>query len=181
MLALFILALHNQTTFQMREPHGRCRLIHVLSTRAAGTEEIFAVFVRCDRHLHVLRFRQHGYRSRRCVDAALRFGVGHPLHAVASALKLQLAIHPFARHPQYEFLKSAQFGCTGIQHLDIPTLLNAIASVHLVNVPHEQCSLVAAGARAKLHDTPRAIGVLIVGTRIDQLIPLPLATVLQSR
>ncbi len=47
-LTFFILALHNNASLKVGEPHRRCRLIDMLTSRAACAEEILAILVRRD-------------------------------------------------------------------------------------------------------------------------------------
>ena len=91
-LALFVLALHDDARLEVREPHGRGGLVDVLAAGAARAERVEAVVVGLEIDFDVFRLGQHGDGRGRGVDAALRFGLGHALHAVAAAFVLQLAV-----------------------------------------------------------------------------------------
>ena len=91
-LALFVLALHDDAGFEVRQPHGRCGLVDVLAAGAARAERVEPIVVGLEIDFDVFRLGQHGDRRGRGVDAALRFGLGHALHAVAAAFVLQLAV-----------------------------------------------------------------------------------------
>ena len=104
-LALFVLALDDDAGFQVRQPDGRGGLVDVLAAGAAGAKMSFAIVVGLDVDFDVFRLGQHGDGGGRGVDAALGFGLGHALHAVAAAFVLQLAIGPSPSMPRMISLK----------------------------------------------------------------------------
>ena len=57
-------------------------LVDVLAAGAAGPHGVDLQIVGLDLDVDVLGLGQHRDRRRRGVDAALRFGVRHPLHAM---------------------------------------------------------------------------------------------------
>ncbi len=95
-LALFVLALDDDAGLEVREPDGRGGLVDVLAAGAAGAEGVVAVVVGLEIDFDVLRLGQHGHGGGRGVDAALGFGLGHALHAMAAAFVLQLAVDALA-------------------------------------------------------------------------------------
>ena len=179
-LALFVLALHDDAGFHVREPDGRGGLVDMLPARTACAEQILAVFIGRERHFHILRLRQHRHGGGRGVDPPFRLGVGHPLHAVAAALVLQLPVDRGPREPQHQFLEATQLRRAGVEHLDIPALFGAVAAIHLVEVADEERRLVAASASPQFHDAAGPVGVLVIGTEFEQFVPLLLAPLPQA-
>ena len=57
-----------------------------------------------------IRLGHHGDRARGRVDAALRLGLGHALHAVAARLELELRVHAVADDAHDHFLVAAELG-----------------------------------------------------------------------
>ena len=165
----------------MGQADRRGGLIDVLPTGAAGTEQVFAVFVGCDRNLHILRLREDGDSRRGGVDPPLGFRIGNPLHAMSAALVLQAPVDRFTGDAQHHLLETAQLRAAGIEHLHIPALLRAVAAIHLIEIAHKQRRLVAAGAGTQLHDAAGAVGIFVVGAEIKQGIPLLLALLLECR
>ena len=62
----------------------------------------------------------HGDRARRRVDASLRFGLGHALHAMAARLELELRIHALPDDAHDHFLVAAQVARRLRHDLDLP-------------------------------------------------------------
>ena len=65
-------------------------------------------------------FRHHGDRAGRRVDASLRLGLGHALHAMAARLELELRVRALARDAQDHFLVAAELGRRLRHDLDLP-------------------------------------------------------------
>ena len=95
-LALFVLALDDDTRFVMRQSNGRFGLVDVLPARAAGVKLVDPVVVRLQIDVDIFRFGHHRDRGGRRVDASLGLGFGHALHAMSAAFVLQFAIDAFA-------------------------------------------------------------------------------------
>ena len=91
-LALFVLALHDDAGLVVRQADGRGGLVDVLAAGAAGAENVLAIVVGLEVDFDVFGLGHHGHGGGRGVDAALGLGLGHALHAVAAAFVLQLAI-----------------------------------------------------------------------------------------
>ena len=98
---------------------------------------------------------------------------------MAAALVLQPAVDVLAGDAEHEILEAAELRRARVEHLHLPALLGAEPSVHLVEVPREEGRLVAAGAGPDLHDAPRAVGILVVGAEVEQLVPRGLAPPLE--
>jgi hypothetical protein len=80
----------------------------VLPARAAGAEGVDAQLRRVERDgLVLIGFGHHGHGAGAGVDAALGFGGGHTLHAVAARFELECAVHVIALYAQHDFLVAA--------------------------------------------------------------------------
>ena len=97
-------------------------------------------------------FRQHRHRARRRVDASLRLGLGHALHAVPPRLELELRVRALARDPRDHLAVATEFRGRRRHDLDLPALALGVARVHAEQVAREECALVAARARANLEE-----------------------------
>ena len=64
----------------------------------------------------------HRDRRGRGVDAALRLGGGHALHAVAAGLELELRVGALARDARDHFLEAAEVGRARGDDLDLPAV-----------------------------------------------------------
>ena len=106
---------------------------------------------------------QHGHRAGAGVDAALRLGGGHALHAVAAGLEAQLAVDAVggggqaARagrvlQPHDHFLEAAEIRRALAHDLAAPALALGVAQVHAQQVGGEQRRLLAAAAGADLDE-----------------------------
>ena len=90
-LRLFVLAGNDRARGQVSDAHRGIGRVHRLSTRTGGTERVNPDVLGRNRDFHFVRFRQHGDRNRRSVDAPLRFRLRHALHAMHAGFVLQLA------------------------------------------------------------------------------------------
>ena len=89
-LGALVLAFHHDAARQVRDAHGRVGLVDVLAAGAGGAVGVDAQIRRIDLDLlHLVELRQDGDRHRGGVDAALRFGRRHALHAMRAGLELQ--------------------------------------------------------------------------------------------
>ena len=94
------------------------------------------------------------------MDAALRFGGGHALHAVAAGFELERAVHMVACNAQHDFLVAAQLAFVGAHHLHLPALGGGVAGVHAGQIACEQRGFVTARAGADFHErVARVVGV----------------------
>ena len=102
----------------------------------------------------LIRLGHHGDGAGAGVDAALGFGRGHALHAVAAGLKAQRAVHARAAgaaaigafDAQHDFLVATEFRRALADHLDAPAHSGGVARVHARQVARKQGRLVAPGA-----------------------------------
>src|SRR5437868_10098605 len=86
------------------------------------------------------------------MDAALRLGGGHALHAVAAGFELELGVRAIADHAGDDFLVAADLAQALRDHLDLPAIALGEARVHAEEVAREERALVAAGAGADLEE-----------------------------
>ena len=82
------------------------------------------------------------------MDAALRFGFRHALHAVGAGFELQLRVRAAAFDAGDDFLVAAVFAGAGGFDFDLPALAFGVARVHAEQVAGEDRRFVAAGAGA---------------------------------
>ena len=107
-LRAVVLALDHDAGRQVRDAHRRFGLVDVLAAGAAGAERVDAQVGRVDLDVgDLLGLGHHGDRGGRGVDAALRLGRGHALHAVAAGLELELRVGALADDARDDFLEAA--------------------------------------------------------------------------
>ena len=85
------------------------------------------------------------------MHAALTFGLGHTLHAVYAALKLEPRVHLVTRHAEHDLLVAAQLGLGFVHDLGLPAALVSVHRVHAVEVSGKQRAFLAACAAANLN------------------------------
>jgi hypothetical protein len=117
---------------------------------------------RIERHvLDLVELGQDRDRAGRGVDAALRLGGGHALHAVRAGLELETCVGAAAHHAADDLLVAAVLARALAHHLDLPALALGVARVHAEQVAREDRGLVAAGAGTDLEEQVRfVVGVL---------------------
>ena len=132
--------------------YARFHFIHVLSAGALAAEGVPLDGAFVDLNVELLSLRQHGDGGGGGVDAALRLGHRHALHAVHAALVFQCAIDLLARYREDDLLVAS--GCTfgEARNGNAPALRLAVLRVHAEEVACEEGSLVAARAAADFHD-----------------------------
>src|SRR5690606_14353446 len=79
------------------DANGRVGRVDALPSWATGAEHVDAQVVVVDLHVNVFGLGQHQDTGCRRVNASLRFGDGHALHAMHTAFELQLGKGSFAR------------------------------------------------------------------------------------
>ncbi len=125
-------------------------LVDVLAAGALRAHGVDPEVVVLDLDVDVFDLGQHRDSRRRGVDAALRLGVGHALHAVHAGFELQLRERRRGRWTLGDdFLEAAHGAFAGrIAPRPCPALQRRKALVHAEQVAGEQRGLVAAGAGA---------------------------------
>jgi len=105
------------------------------------------------------------------MDAPLRLGRRHALHAMPARLELQPRIRALAGDPHDHLLVAAEVGRTFRHHLDLPALPFREAQVHAQQIAGEQRRFVAAGARA---DFDEDVAIVVRILRQQHLLQLDL-------
>ena len=159
-LRLLVLALHDDARRDVGQADGRVGRVDRLPARAAGAEDILADVVHRNLDVELLRLGQHGHRSGRGVDAALRLGLGDALHAVHARLVFERAVDVLPRHLHHHLLVAAGGALRGRGDFVLPPLRLDVLGVHAQQVAGEEGRLVAARAAANLHDG--VLGILRV-------------------
>ena len=94
------------------------------------------------------------------MDASLRLGLRHALHAMAAGLELEPGVRAAPDDPQDHLLVAAELGRRFGDDLDLPAAALGEARVHAVEAPGEQRRLVAARPGADLEeDVALVVGV----------------------
>ena len=101
-----------------------------------------------DVDVDLLGLGQHGDGGGGGVDAALRFGLGHALHAVDAAFVLEPRVGAVAADLEHDFLEAALFRLGRAQDLGLPALALGVARVHAVELGGEERRFFAARAGA---------------------------------
>ncbi len=150
---------------QVRQAYGRIRLVDVLAAGARRAVGVDAQVRGVDcLGLDFVHLGQHGHGAGRGVDAALRLGGGHTLHAMRARLELQGRIDAAARNAADDLLVAAVFAFPCAQDLDAPAHRFGVPGIHAEQVAGEDGGFVAAGAGADFE-----IDVaLVVRVRRDQ-------------
>jgi hypothetical protein len=115
------------------------------------------------------------------VDAPLRLGHRHALHAVDAALVLEPAEHRVGRvaalHRELDVLVAAELALGRADDLRLPAALLGVAGVHPDEIAGEQGALVPALARLDLEDDVLAVGRVarheqVADAGVEQVHPL---------
>ena len=144
---------------QVGDAHRGVGGVDALPAGPGRAEDVDAQVVRVDLHLDVLGLREHEHAGRGRVDAALRLGHRHALHAVDAALVLQPGPDALARrrraprlHRERHVLVAAEVGLGRLDDLGLPAHPLGVAQVHPQQVAGEQRRLLAALPRLDLDD-----------------------------
>ncbi len=161
-----VLAFDHDAGGQVRDADRGVGLVDVLAAGARGAEGVDAHLRRVEHHVvDRVRLGQHGNGAGRGVDAPLRLGLGHALHAVAARLEFEPRVGALAADARDHFLVAAQLrGALG-HDLDLPAPALGIARVHAEQVAGEERRLVAAGAGAHLEEQV-ALVVRVLGQQL---------------
>ena len=148
-LRAVVLALDDEAGGQVRDPHRGIGLVDVLAPRAGRAERVDPDVRRIDVDVgDRIGLRHHGDRARGRVDAPLRLGFGHALHAVAARFELELRVGARPDDAQDDFLVAAELGRRFRDDLDPPAIALGVARVHPAEAAGEERRLVAARAGA---------------------------------
>ena len=144
-------------------------VLTVLAARAARPEHVDAEILLVDLDVDLLRLGQHRDGRRRGVDAPLRLGLRHALHAMHAGFELQPGEHPLAGDLGDDFLVAAGRRLACRDDGDLPAMGVGIALIHAEEIGREQRGLLAAGSGTDLED-----GALLVGQVLGQQLHLKL-------
>src|SRR5215831_10274761 len=133
----------------MREPHRAVGRVDRLAAGARGAEDVDAEIPLVDHEIDLLRLGQHRDGRGGGVDAALRLGLRHAVHA---ALEFEPREHVAAADLGAAFLEAAEPSLGEIEDLEPPAAPASIALVHAEEVGGEQRRLLAPGAGAHFED-----------------------------
>jgi hypothetical protein len=128
------------------------RRVHALAARAARAEDVDPEVLVLDLEVDFLSLWQHGNGRGGSMDASLRLGRGHPLHAVHAALATHLAESARPLDLEDRLLHAAQRRLRKREDLDLPSLPLDVARVHPPELAGEQGGFVPAGAGADFDD-----------------------------
>ena len=134
------------------DAHRRVGGVDRLPARAARTHDVDLEVLRVDVDLDVLDLGHHRDGRGRGVDAPLRLGRRHALHAVHARFVLELRVRALARDAGRHFLDAARRRARHRQDLDLPAPPLGEAGVHAEQIGREQRRFFAARAGADLED-----------------------------
>ena len=162
-LAAAVLALGHDARGQVHHAHGGVGLVDVLATGTAGAEGVDAQIGRVEGDgRRFIGLGHHGHGAGAGVNAALCFGGGHALHAVAARFELERAVDVVALNAQHHFFVAANFAFVGGHDFHLPAHVGGIAGVHAGHIAGKQGGLISAGTRADFH-IRRAFVVRVFG------------------
>ena len=171
-LKLRLLVLHRDDDAgrHVRDPHGGVGRVDRLPARARRPVDVDLQVVRVDVDLDLLGLGHDGDGRGRRVDAALRLGLGHALHAMRAALPLEDAVGAVALHRERHLLVAAAVARARSELLDLEALPLGIAREHPVDVAGPERCLVAADALPHLEDHVLVVGGVARDHREAQLV-----------
>ncbi len=152
---------------QMRDADRTLGLVHMLSAGARRTVHVDAQIALVHLNIDLLRFGQNGDSHGTRVDASLRFGRGHTLHAVHAGFVLQPGKHVPAGDLGNAFLQATKLGFAILQQLETPAAQTRIFLIRGEQFGGEQTSLVTTRGRANFQD--RAALVRLVARQQREL------------
>jgi hypothetical protein len=142
----------------VREAHGGFGLVDLLAAGTRRAEEIDAQILGLDLDFaDFLDFGQHGHGGGRRVDAPLRFGFRHALHAMAAAFVAQGLVDVRAFDGKNDFLEAAEIGRRRVDDARLPTARVGELGIHAEQVAGEQRGFLPAGAGADFQDGVAAV------------------------
>ena len=136
----------------MNQPDGGGDFVDVLTTGAAGPVDLHFDVRRIDLHIHLVHFRQHGYRGSGGVDPAAGFGFRHPLNPVYAGFILQPGVGAPAHHQKIRFLHASQFRFAVVHQLNFPAHFGGVHGIHPKKAVGKQGAFLAADAAPDLHN-----------------------------
>src|SRR5262245_2893144 len=154
----------------MRDAYRGIGLVDVLSARPRGTVGVDAQIRRIDLDLiDLIELGEDCDGARRGMDAALRLGGGHALHAVGTRLELQPRERAFTGDATDDLAVAPVLTGALAEHLRAEALGFGIARVHAVEVAGEDRRLVATGAGPHLEEYVALIARILRQQQAAQL------------
>ena len=151
----------------MGDAHGAVGGVDRLAAGAARPEHVDAQILLVDLDIDLFRLWQHGDGRRRGMDATLRLGLRHALHAMHAGFEFQPGEHALAGDIGDDFLVAAGGQLARRDDGDLPAMGVGVALIHAEQIGREQSRLLAAGPGAHLED-----GALLVGGVLGQQLHL---------
>ena len=165
-LRALLLTLHHEPRGDMRQAHGGIGGVHALAAGTGRTEQIQPDIVPTQVHVEFSRFREDRDGSRRSLDTALRFGLGHTLHAVHAGFVFHRAVNRIAGQLEDNLLVTAGGAGRLVGDLELPALRFGVMGIHTEKVAGKDGRLVAAGTAANFHDG--VLGIVRIGGNQQQ-------------
>ncbi len=142
----------------MGDPDRAVGGVDRLAAGTAGAEHVDAQILVVDLDVDLLGLGQHRHGRRRGVDAALRLGLRHALHAMHAGFEFEPRKHALAGDVGDDFLVAAGRRFAGREHVDLPAMPVGVALIHAEQIAGEQGRLFAAGAGAQFEDRALLVG-----------------------
>ena len=168
-LGTLFLALHHDARRDVGEPDGRIGGVHALSAGTRCAEEVLADIGRIELDVKLASLGENGHGGGRCLDAALRFGLGHTLDAVHAGLVFHDAVHAVGAAGELEHNLLVTTGGAGglVGDFQFPAAALGEVLVHAEQVAGKDGGFVAAGAAADFHHG--ILAVVGVGRNEEEL------------
>ena len=137
----------------MRQAHRRIGFVDVLAAGTRGAESIHAHVGRINQYVaDIIGFRHDRHRRGRSVNAPLRFGGGHALHAMAAGFKFQARVSALADDACDHLLVAADFALRLRNDFNLPAISFGVARVHAKQISGEERGFIATCAAANLDE-----------------------------
>src|SRR5690606_14467321 len=112
------------------DAHRRVGGVHRLPAGAARAVDVDAVVGGGEGDVDVVGLGQHRHRDGAGVDAPLRLGGGHALHAVHARLELEGAVGAAAGDGERHLGEAAHLGGVRVEQLGAEAQVGGVAQVH---------------------------------------------------
>src|SRR5207253_3037057 len=151
-LAALVLAGDDLARGHVGDPHGRVGGVHALATVATRSVQVDLQILVVYHEVGLLGFGEDGDGRCRRVNAALRLGRGHALHALHTGLELELRVRTSARYLEDDLFEATLFGLALREDLGLPAMALGVPRVHAVKIRPEERGLLPALAGTHLDD-----------------------------
>src|SRR5438105_4383650 len=148
-LAALVLAGDDLARGHVRDPHGRVGGVHALAAVPTRSVQVDLQILVVYHEVGLLGFGEDGDGRGRRVNAALRLGRGHALHALHTGLELELRVRTSAQHLEDDLFEATLFGLALREDLSLPAMALGVPRVHPVKIrPKERGLLPGLAKRA---------------------------------